>query len=1314
MSASTLIHSAGDERVWAAAAGMRPERGLVLDKDRFYRFAPSTTTYKVTAYAGTLVYFYGTDEHDQSCAVRVSGFRPYLYVSLADVPDTAEGAAVVQRLVAHLQASLLLISACNTDNWSPERQAFSDSLIGAVRQFSVRRGRRNADDGEDDDDNADANAEATLRVMEPSDAHMPIVDWEVTLGRMIKGNGVDSGYRGMHATRFLKLYFYSPHLVSLCRALLHGKYAERGARRQAQLLARRVPRTDATATDAAAGKKGALSALERKVQAARAESASVGGDLTKHYDETGDYDCDSDDDTPAVHGPAQNKDWDSVLDRMDEKLAGLELADIDDSALDDEQLDEQVKEADNELRDQLAAVNGDLHALRVQVKTVEAAEAKAQLERVVRARMRARALEMLREAAPGGDEALPPCDVCEAEIDFVLRVMIDCGFAPEEFVQVDMAQALPTLPNGKPAPTPLLAQQVRTARETRAQIELRCDYRHLSRCDNDALQNKAAKHLTVSLDCEMKTAPDGGFANPLTEQMIQCVFVVRDDHAVAMGRAATPPPKGTFYFRSVSFVLGTVDCRAAPRQYCTGRHILSFADEKTMYRAMARFVTLLDPHIVTGYNSNSFDMPYMKRRAEVLECGAEWSRAWSRSTSNFKTLTITQRAFQSTAAGNIVFSDVRAEGVLFIDVLHQLRKDPMVKLRSYSLNAVAHLYLGASKEDVAYSLINTYNETAAGREKLRSYCEKDALLPLEIVHKRQILISLVEMARINNCPIEVIINRGQQIRCKCALSKAGAKEQPPQYFYTRTQAERDAEANDTYEGAEVVDPTPGLYENPVATLDWESLYPSTQVTHNLDPGTLVQPDQWDRLLEDPHVMRCADPVAELTLEERMRRREAATYVVADMITAEPYTEGPVPRADGSPPLRFLRHTVCVGISVKVQQNYLAHRLRTKKAMKAAELDGDSETEALLNQRQLAIKMLANSLYGMFGATCSFLYAPGVASSVTRRGRAVLYLMRWLAMSEFRQYGTEVVYGDTVGGSASCRCSRARARTRLISFPRAPSFLFLLTSLRLPTGFYFRADAPRQDDRGGGRDRRAHGEIYHGLHAQDLHDRRAAVQHSDAGIRESVPAPAAARQEALRRPEVRVQQRDRQADALQEQRGRAGDERPRVEAARRHAARQRDGRRRHCAAARLSLLVEREPRARARVCLADDGASAARRLGQHVSARDHQAVAGPTRPLSRAQPGPRAADSRAAGRAADRARRRHRGGQRAALGRAPLVRRGARRWPRVAARRGPGLRARSRHTDRRALLPRQPRQEDAAAHLCADLRQYAAPAHAVRR
>lgn len=1003
MSESTLIHSAGDERVWQAAQGMRPERGMVLHETRFYRFAPSTTTYKVAPNGdGTYVYFYGTDESDQSCAVRVSGFRPYMYVSLANVPDDAAGAAVVERLVAQLQAQLLTITAYNTDSWSAERQAFCSALVGNVRQFREEGERYQSD------------PKSVTQVYEPTGNCMPIVDWEITTGRMIKGNGVNSGYRGMEAKRFLKLYFYSPKLVPLCRALLHGKFARRGALRQAQLLARRAKRAEEM--QAGAQKKSApMSALDRKLKAAYAEHDYRSVLLTKAYDETGDgTSSDSDDDdTPAVQGPLQARSWDSILDTVDDRLAGEFVGGGSDDEDDDEHDEEAVKmaEEDERLAPHLRALGSTLQSLRMVVEKEQAQENKAFIEALLRSALRAKASAMLAEAAPA-NRALECWDVCEADIDFVLRVMLDCGFAPEEFVQVDMRLELATLPNGEEAPAPIGVELMHGNKwcETRAQIELRCDYRHLARCENEALQNTAAKHLTLSLDCEMKTAPDGGFADPRTEQMIQCVFIVRDEHAVEMRRAAVLAPQGKFYFRSVSFVLGTVDCRADAREFCTGRHILSFADEATMYRAMARFIALLDPQIVTGYNSNSFDMPYMKRRAAVVGCEEEWSRAWSRSASKFKTLTIRQREFQSTAAGKVVFSDVCAEGVLFIDVLHQLRKDPMIKLRSYALNAVAHLFLNASKEDVSYALINTYNETAAGREKLRSYCEKDALLPLEIIQKRQILIALIEMARINNCPIEVIINRGQQVRCKCALYKAGAKETPQQLFYTRTQAERDAEQNDTYEGAEVVQPVPGLYENPVVTLDWNSLYPTEQVTHNFCPGTLVQPDY--SLIDDPHVMRCANPAAELSMEERLRRAEAATYVVTDMLTKEPYTEGPVPRADGSPPMRYLRHPVCVGISTKVQQNYLAHRARTKKAMEAAELAGDSETQALLDQRQLAIKMLANSLYGMFGATCSFLYAPSIAAAITQRGRCSLYQMRWLAMNEFRQYGTEVIYGDT--------------------------------------------------------------------------------------------------------------------------------------------------------------------------------------------------------------------------------------------------------------------------------------------------------------
>jgi len=42
-----------------------------------------------------------------------------------------------------------------------------------------------------------------------------------------------------------------------------------------------------------------------------------------------------------------------------------------------------------------------------------------------------------------------------------------------------------------------------------------------------------------------------------------------------------------------------------------------------------------------------------------------------------------------------------------------------------------------------------------------------------------------------------------------------------------------------YEGAVVIDPTKGFYTEPVATLDFASLYPSIMMAHNLCYSTLI-------------------------------------------------------------------------------------------------------------------------------------------------------------------------------------------------------------------------------------------------------------------------------------------------------------------------------------------------------------------------------------------------------------------------------------------------------------------------------------------
>lgn len=45
---------------------------------------------------------------------------------------------------------------------------------------------------------------------------------------------------------------------------------------------------------------------------------------------------------------------------------------------------------------------------------------------------------------------------------------------------------------------------------------------------------------------------------------------------------------------------------------------------------------------------------------------------------------------------------------------------------------------------------------------------------------------------------------------------------------------------DQFEGATVIEPKKGYYADPIATLDFSSLYPSIMIAHNICYTTLIQ------------------------------------------------------------------------------------------------------------------------------------------------------------------------------------------------------------------------------------------------------------------------------------------------------------------------------------------------------------------------------------------------------------------------------------------------------------------------------------------
>ena len=111
---------------------------------------------------------------------------------------------------------------------------------------------------------------------------------------------------------------------------------------------------------------------------------------------------------------------------------------------------------------------------------------------------------------------------------------------------------------------------------------------------------------------------------------------------------------------------------------------------------------------------------------------------------------------------------------------------------------------------------------------------------------------------------------------------------------------------------------------------------------------------------------------------------------------------------------FVRASVQKGLLPEVLEELLAARKRAKADLKKAT---DPFQRAVLDGRQLALKVSANSVYGFTGATVGKLPCLEISSSVTAYGREMIHHTRQLVVSLFNrdkgyEADCEVIYGDT--------------------------------------------------------------------------------------------------------------------------------------------------------------------------------------------------------------------------------------------------------------------------------------------------------------
>ena len=387
-----------------------------------------------------------------------------------------------------------------------------------------------------------------------------------------------------------------------------------------------------------------------------------------------------------------------------------------------------------------------------------------------------------------------------------------------------------------------------------------------------------------------------------------------------------------------------------------GCNIVSYPTEREMLMGFHRYVIDHDIDIMTGWNIFGFDLEYIYKRAQLVGCPPEFYELGKLRDVSAELI---YKKLSSNALGDNMLKIVPMSGRFIFDLFHEVKREQ--KLDSYSLNAVSEKFLGDKKIDMPpREMFKRFVEEDPDKlSEVAEYCIKDTLLPHQLLDKLCNLLNLLEMAKATWVPISYLSERGQQIKVFSQIARK-ARELGFMVPTIRWGAINPVD----YEGATVLEAQKGAYYVPITALDFEGLYPSIMMAHNLCYSTMV-------------------------LDPKYENITGITYESFEI-------EGKVYKfAQDVPSLLPL-------ILAELKQ----FRKQAKKDMAIA----TGQMKQVYNGKQLAYKVSMNSVYGFTGASKGILPCVPIAATVTCEGRHMIEQTKELVEREFP--GSKVRYGDT--------------------------------------------------------------------------------------------------------------------------------------------------------------------------------------------------------------------------------------------------------------------------------------------------------------
>ena len=405
--------------------------------------------------------------------------------------------------------------------------------------------------------------------------------------------------------------------------------------------------------------------------------------------------------------------------------------------------------------------------------------------------------------------------------------------------------------------------------------------------------------------------------------------------------------------------------------------VVEESSELELMNKMVDIVRNYDPDILTGFEVHGGSWGYVIERArhkyDYNLCD-EFSRMKSQSHGKF--------GRDSDRWGFNHTSTIRVTGRHMINIWRAMRGE--LNLLQYTMeNVVFHLLHRRIPHYAFADLTTWYNSSSTNDlSKVINYYVLRVQLDLNILEKNELIPRTSEQARLLGVDFFSVFSRGSQFKVESLMFRIAK----PENFMLVSPSRKQVGQQNALECLPLVmEPQSAFYSSPLLVLDFQALYPSVMIAYNYCYSTFLgRVSNW----------RGQNKMGFTNLQREARLLE----LLQENINIAP---------NG---MMYVKPKIRKSLLAKMLCEILETRVMVKSGMNADK--ADKTLQRLLNNRQLALKLIANVTYGYTSASFSGrMPCSEIADSIVQTARETLEKAITLIHS-VKRWGAEVVYGDT--------------------------------------------------------------------------------------------------------------------------------------------------------------------------------------------------------------------------------------------------------------------------------------------------------------